>query len=72
MVMENIPSSFIDVYTIREERGTVNKSVVSIVGDLRHGRTVHSLVRLLSNYNITFNFVSLDELSLDEATHPQF
>ena len=48
--------------------GTVNKLVVSIVGDLRYGRTVHSLVRLLSNYNITFNFVSVKELSIDENT----
>jgi len=60
--------ALLDVFTIREERGTVNKLVVSIVGDLRHSRTVHSLVRLLSNYQITFNFVSVEHLSLDEET----
>ena len=53
---------------MREERGTVNKMVVSVVGDLRYGRTVHSLVRLLSNYDIKFNFVSTDNLSLDSDT----
>lgn len=65
---EHPTQALLDVFTIREERGTVNKLVVSIVGDLKYGRTVHSLVRLLSNYSITFNFVSVDVLSLDEGT----
>ena len=65
---EHPTQALLDVFTIREERGTVNKLVVSIVGDLRYGRTVHSLVRLLSNYEIKFNFVSIDILSLDTNT----
>ena len=65
---EHPTQALLDVFTIREERGTVNKLVVSIVGDLRYGRTVHSLVRLLSNYQISFNFVSVESLSLDENT----
>ena len=65
---EHPTQALLDVFTIREERGTVNKLVVSLVGDLRYGRTVHSLVRLLSNYEIKFNFVSIDYLSLDTST----
>jgi carbamoyl-phosphate synthase / aspartate carbamoyltransferase len=65
---EHPTQALLDVFTIREEKGTVNKLVVSIVGDLKYGRTVHSLVRLLSNYSITFNFVSIEELSLDNNT----
>jgi carbamoyl-phosphate synthase / aspartate carbamoyltransferase len=65
---EHPTQALLDIFTMREERGTVNKSVVSIVGDLKYGRTVHSLVRLLSNYEITFNFVSIEELSLDKGT----
>ena len=65
---EHPTQALLDVFTIREERGTVNKSVVSIVGDLRYGRTVHSLVKLLSNYDVKFNLVSIKELSLDEQT----
>ena len=38
------------------------------VGDLKYGRTVHSLIRLLSNYNVIFNFVSINQLSLDDDT----
>ena len=69
MEMDEHPTqALLDVYTIREERGTVNNLVVSIVGDLKYGRTVHSLVKLLSIYNITFNFVSIKELELDENT----
>ena len=65
---EHPTQALLDVFTIREERGTVNKLTVSIVGDLRYGRTVHSLVKLLANYDVTFNFVSVDELSLDTST----
>ena len=65
---EHPTQALLDVFTIREERGTVNKLIVSIVGDLKYGRTVHSLVRLLSNYNVTFNFVSVNELRLDNST----
>ena len=65
---EHPTQALLDVFTIREERGTVNKLEVSIVGDLKYGRTVHSLVRLLSHYDVRFNFVSIEELSLDENT----
>ena len=65
---EHPTQALLDIYTMREERGTVNKLVVSLVGDLKYGRTVHSLVRLLSNYKITFNFVSVPELRLDDGT----
>ena len=65
---EHPTQALLDTFTIREERGTVNKLVVSIVGDLKYGRTVHSLVKLLSNYELKFNFVSIKELGLDENT----
>ena len=65
---EHPTQALLDVFTIREERGTVNNLIVSIVGDLKYGRTVHSLVKLLSIYNITFNFVSIKELKLDDNT----
>ena len=60
--------ALLDVFTMREEKGTVNKLNISIVGDLKYSRTVHSLVRLLSNYDVIFNFVSTEQLSLDQNT----
>ena len=65
---EHPTQALLDIFTMREERGTVNKLIVSLVGDLKYGRTVHSLVKLLSNYQITFNFVSVPELRLDDGT----
>lgn len=38
-----------------------------ITGDLKHGRTVHSLARLLSLYNVTLNYVAPDELQMPDA-----
>jgi len=50
--------ALLDVYTIREEIGTVNGLTIAMVGDLKHGRTVHSLVHLLSLYDVKIRLVS--------------
>ncbi|KAI1287528.1 hypothetical protein EDD11_010338, partial [Mortierella claussenii] len=55
---EHPTQAFLDVYTIREELGTVNGLTITLVGDLKNGRTVHSLVKLLAYYSVTLNFVS--------------
>jgi carbamoyl-phosphate synthase/aspartate carbamoyltransferase len=47
--------------------GTVNGLTITMVGDLKNGRTVHSLVRLLSLYNIALNFVSPASLAMPES-----
>lgn len=54
----------LDVYTIREELGTVNGLTITLVGDLKNGRTVHSLVRLLSLYQVNLIFVSPPSLEM--------
>lgn len=53
-----------DVYTIRSELGTVNGRSITLLGDLKNGRTVHSLVTLLSLYSVRLNFVSPRSLSM--------
>ncbi|OMH85528.1 Protein pyrABCN [Zancudomyces culisetae] len=59
---EHPTQALLDVFTIREELGTVNGLVVTLVGDLCNGRTVHSLARLLTLYNnITINYVAPTE-----------
>ncbi|OMJ25879.1 Protein pyrABCN [Smittium culicis] len=56
---EHPSQAMLDAFTIREELGTVNGLTVTMVGDLKNGRTVHSLARILSLYkNITINYVS--------------
>lgn len=49
---EHPTQALLDVFTIRREIGTVNDMIISLVGDLKNGRTVHSLAKLLCNYNL--------------------
>lgn len=53
--------ALLDILTIREERGTVNGLEISIVGDLKNGRTVKSLLRLLRQYRVKVNLVPYND-----------
>ena len=44
-VGEHPTQALLDIFTIRDEIGTVNGLTITMVGDLKHGRTVHSLSR---------------------------
>jgi len=56
-----------DLLTISREKGRFDNLVVGFCGDLKFGRTVHSLVGALSRYNnIKFVFISPDELRMPE------
>lgn len=55
-----------DIFTIRQEIGTVNKLTITMVGDLKNGRTVHSLAKMLTLYDVQLNFVSPANLSMPE------
>lgn len=48
----------LDLYSIRKTQGTLDNINIFLVGDLKHGRTVHSLLMAMSEFNPTFNFVS--------------
>lgn len=61
---EHPTQAFLDLFTIREEMGTVNGLTITFVGDLRYGRTVHSLVKLLQHYDVQVQLVSPEALSL--------
>ncbi|KAG1504710.1 hypothetical protein G6F47_002119 [Rhizopus delemar] len=61
---EHPTQAFLDVFTIREELGTVNGLTITLVGDLKNGRTVHSLVKLLTYYQVTINYVSPETLTM--------
>jgi aspartate carbamoyltransferase catalytic subunit len=55
---EHPTQALLDLFTILEELGTIDGLTVAMVGDLRFGRTVHSLTQLLLNYNVRLRFVS--------------
>ena len=61
---EHPSQALLDIFTIREEIGTVNGITVTMVGDLKHGRTVHSLAKLLKLYRVTIRYVSPSYLKM--------
>ena len=50
--------TLLDLYTIKEEKGTLNNLSIAFVGDLKYGRTVHSLVKALTHFNPVIYFVA--------------
>jgi len=56
-----------DMYTIQKIKGKLDGLHIGFVGDLKYGRTVHSLVIALSHFNPTFYFIAPDELQIHES-----
>ena len=64
-VGEHPTQALLDTFTIMEELGRLDNLTVTMLGDLKYGRTVHSLARLLSQFsNIKLNYVSPDILKM--------
>jgi aspartate carbamoyltransferase catalytic subunit len=57
----------LDMYSIKKTQGSLNNIHIAFVGDLKYGRTVHSLVIALSQFQTTFHLISPDELKLPSA-----
>lgn len=56
-----------DLLTIRKEKGSFENIVVGLCGDLKFGRTVHSLIKALSRYqNVSFIMISPEELRIPD------
>ena len=54
----------LDMYSIRKTQGKLDKLNIAFVGDLKYGRTVHSLTIAMCNFETTFHLVSPEELKL--------
>jgi aspartate carbamoyltransferase len=63
-VGEHPTQALLDAFTIHEELGRMDDLTVTMLGDLKYGRTVHSLSRLLSLYNARLHYVSPDILRM--------
>jgi aspartate carbamoyltransferase len=61
---EHPTQALLDLFTIIEELGQVDGLTITMLGDLKYGRTVHSLSRLLSLYDVRLNYVSPDILRM--------
>ncbi|MCF8335478.1 MAG: aspartate carbamoyltransferase [Bacteroidales bacterium] len=58
--------TMLDLYSIRKTQNTLENLNIFLVGDLKYGRTVHSLLMAMSHFNTTYNFVSPEELRIPE------
>lgn len=56
--------TMLDLYSIYKTQGTLENLNITMVGDLKYGRTVHSLLQAMSHFNPTFHFVAPDELKM--------
>jgi len=58
--------TLLDLYSIQKTQGTLENLNIFLVGDLKYGRTVHSLLMAMSHFNTTFNFISPRELRMPD------
>lgn len=58
--------TLLDLYSILKTQGTLENLNICLVGDLRYGRTVHSLIMAMSHFNPIFRFIAPDELKMPD------
>lgn len=58
--------TLLDLYSIQKTQGTIDGLKIAMVGDLKYGRTVHSLLMALSAFSASFHFISPEELRMPE------
>lgn len=56
--------TMLDLYSILKTQGTLENLTITMVGDLKYGRTVHSLLMAMKYFKPTFRFVACDELRM--------
>ena len=57
---------WLDLYSIYKTQGTLDNLNIYLVGDLRYGRTVHSLIMAMRHFNPTFHFIAPKELAMPD------
>lgn len=58
--------TLLDMYSILKTQGTLENLNITLVGDLKYGRTVHSLIMAMSHFNPSFQFIAPEELKMPE------
>ncbi|MGI9282301.1 MAG: aspartate carbamoyltransferase [Endozoicomonas sp.] len=58
--------TLLDLFSIKECQGTLDDLTITFVGDLKYGRTVHSLVQAMSLFGAKFNFIAPEALSMPD------
>lgn len=68
---EHPTQALLDLYTIKEERGEMDNLNITFMGDLKYGRTVHSLARLTGMFGGRHSYVSPASLRLPKSIHDE-
>lgn len=58
--------TLLDLYSIFKTQGTLENLNICLVGDLKYGRTVHSLIMAMSHFHPTFKFIAPEELKMPD------
>mgnify|MGYP003082979210 FL=1 len=58
--------TLLDLYTMMQTQGTLDNLHIHLVGDLKYGRTVHSLIMAMRHFNPTFHFIAPTELAMPD------
>ena len=58
--------TLLDLYTMLQTQGRLDNLNIHLVGDLKYGRTVHSLIMAMRHFNPTFHFIAPKELAMPE------
>lgn len=58
--------TLLDLYTMMQTQGTLDNLHIHLVGDLKYGRTVHSLIMAMRHFNPTFHFIAPAELAMPD------
>ena len=63
---QHASQTLLDLYTMMQTQGTLDNLHIHLVGDLKYGRTVHSLIMAMRHFNPTFHFIAPAELAMPE------
>lgn len=63
---EHPSQCLLDLYSIYKTQGTLDNLNIYLVGDLKYGRTVHSLITAMRHFNPTFHFIAPEELAMPQ------
>ncbi len=58
--------TFLDLFTMLEKKGSLDGKVIGMMGDLKYGRTIHSLAMALTHFDVKLHFISPKELNIPD------
>lgn len=66
---EHPTQALLDIFTIHETQNNLDNLNIALIGDLKHGRTINSLIKILRHFNVTFYFFPYENLGLSDSIY---